>query len=94
MVSFFLPFLVVIFKEVSFKYPARIHRSLIMLHEGLIFSFPDESSWGKMSYSTLNIIKNLMGVTTEELHQMKEGSFQKHLVKFGMHYACSPLASH
>lgn len=32
-----------------------------------------------------------MGVTTEELHQMKEGSFQKHLVNFGMHFACSPL---
>lgn len=94
MVSFFLLFLVVIFKEVSFKYPARIHRSLIMLHEGLIFSFPDENSWGKMSYSTLNIIKNPIGVTTKELHQMEEGSFHEHWINFGMHFACSPLASH
>lgn len=59
-----------------------------MLHEGLGFSFPYESSGGEMTYLTLSIIKYLMGVTTEELHLAKEGSFQK--------YFCMslPLASH
>lgn len=87
------PLSVVIFKEVSFKYTACIHRSMIMLDERLEFSFPYESSWEKhMTYWMLNVIKIVMGITREELHQVKvqEGSFQNYLVKFRILFAGFP----
>lgn len=60
-----------------------------MLDERLKFSFSYKSSWEKyMTYLALNVIKNVMGITAEELHQVKEGGFQKYLVKFGMYFAC------
>lgn len=31
-----------------------------------------------------------MCITAEELYQVKEGGFQKDLVKFGIYFACFP----
>lgn len=89
------PLLVVIFKEVFFECTAFIHRSLIMLDERLEFGFSYESSWEKyMTYWMLHGVKIVMDTTREELYQVKEGSFQKYLIKYGCILLVSLIASH